>query len=215
MFNTANILIILAAINVLALLFIEIDIRRNNAQTPSLMRWVWRLTVLYSGLIGLAVYWFSGRKQISRDTVWRRGWRSVAHCYAGCGMGEIAGVFIAVGLLSLGNWGVAIWSFSLAYVMGFALTVGPLMQDGVPLGRAVRDSFLAESISITVMEVTAISLDIWLAGGMGVANPQFWFALAVSLSAGLFAAWPVNVLLIHFGIKEGMHDPRHMAAEAH
>ncbi|MDX1442638.1 MAG: DUF4396 domain-containing protein [Gammaproteobacteria bacterium] len=208
---SANLLYIVAATNLLAALFTEYDIRVNNAQTPSLMRWVWRLTVLYSGLIGLAVYWFSGRRQISRDTVWRRGWRSVAHCYAGCGIGEIAGVIISVGLLSLGNWGVALWSFSLAYVMGFALTVGPLMQDGVPFKTAVRDSFLAETISITVMEVTAISLDIWLAGGTGLTSPQFWFALVVSLSAGLFAAWPINVLLIHFGIKEGMHDPRHMA----
>ena len=215
MFASTHVLIAIAVANTVALLLTEIDIRRSNAQTPSLMRWVWRLTVLYSGFIGLAVYWFSGRKQISRDTVWRRGWRSVAHCYAGCGMGEIAGVMIAVGLLNLGNWGVALWSFSLAYVMGFALTVGPLMQDGVPFGTAVRDSFLAETISITVMEVTAISLDIWIGGGTGLGNPQFWFALVISLSAGLFAAWPANVLLIHFGIKEGMHDPRHMAAEGH
>ena len=35
--------------------------------------------------------------------------------------------------------------------------------------------------------------------------------MVVSLSLGLLAAWPVNVLLIRFGVKEGMHDPREMA----
>ena len=28
---------------------------------------------------------------------------------------------------------------------------------------------------------------------------------------GLLAAYPVNLLLIHFGIKEGMHSPKEMA----
>ena len=36
----------------------------------------------------------------------------------------------------------------------------------------------------------------------------FWSSLIVSLTAGLVAAYPVNVLLIRFGVKEGMMDPR-------
>lgn len=40
-------------------------------------------------------------------------------------------------------------------------------------------------------------------------EPRFWASLVVSLSVGLFAAYPVNLLLIRFGIKEGMHDPKH------
>ena len=36
----------------------------------------------------------------------------------------------------------------------------------------------------------------------------------VSLTAGLIAAYPVEVLLVRFGVKEGMHDPREMAAYA-
>ena len=31
---------------------------------------------------------------------------------------------------------------------------------------------------------------------------------------GPAAAYPVNVLLIRFGVKEGMHDPREMARAA-
>ena len=36
----------------------------------------------------------------------------------------------------------------------------------------------------------------------------FWSSIIVSLSCGLFAAYPVNLLLLKFGVKEGMMDPR-------
>jgi hypothetical protein len=174
----------------------------------SLMKVVWGLTVLYSGPIGLAIYLWSGRKEIAADNLPRRAFRSVAHCYSGCGMGEIVGVIIAAGLLSLGSFWVSVITFLLAYAAGYALTVGPLVQDGVPLRKALWEAVLAETPSITVMEVTAIGVSLWLAGSANIGDIRFWTALIVSLSCGLAAAYPVNLLLIHFGVKEGMMDPR-------
>ena len=43
------------------------DLRANNEALGSLMKYVWGFTVLYSGPIGLAVYWYSGRTQISQN----------------------------------------------------------------------------------------------------------------------------------------------------
>jgi hypothetical protein len=40
----------------------------------------------------------------------------------------------------------------------------------------------------------------------------FWSALVFSLSMGLIAAYPVNVLLIKWGVKEGMANPASMAS---
>jgi hypothetical protein len=187
------------------------DLAKNNAHLAPLMKWVWGFTVLYSGPLGLAIYYYSGRKEIERDSVPRRGFRSTAHCYSGCGAGEIAGVFIAAGLLSLGNWWVAGITFLLAYVAGFALTVGPLMQQGVPFRQALWDAFLSESASITVMEIVAIGVDLWLGGGATIGEALFWSALVFSLTMGLLAAYPVNVLLIVLGVKEGMHSPRQVS----
>lgn len=51
-------------------------------------------------------------------------------------------------------------------------------------------------------------MDLWLAANATMAEPLFWTSLIVSLSAGLLAAYPVNVLLIHLGVKAGMRDPR-------
>lgn len=199
----------------LSLLRLIYDLKRHNPEIPGLMQWVWALTVLYSGPIGLALYYYFGRKQIRRDSLWRRGCRSVAHCYSGCGAGEVAGVVIAAGLLALGNLQVALVTFVLAYVAGFAMTVGPLLQEGVGLRQALWDAFYSETASITVMEVVAIGVDLWLAGDAGMDQPLFWSSLVFSLSMGLLAAYPVNVLLIHWGVKEGMHDPRMMAEHGH
>lgn len=192
-----------------ASLFVVIrDLRVNNAHLMGLMKVVWVLTAAYSGPLGLAVYWFSGRSAIPADGPARRGFRSVAHCFSGCGMGEIVGVALAAGVLGLGSWPTAIMTFLLAYVFGFALTVGPMVQNGVSLGQALRDAAIAETPSITVMEVVAISVSLAIAQGAGMHETLFWTSLIVSLSCGLIAAWPVNVALIRFGVKEGMMDPR-------
>jgi hypothetical protein len=206
-FLSAWVVLALAAVAVLVR-----DLARDNPQTPGLMKWVWGFTVAYSGPIGLAIYFYAGRRQIPRDDLWRRSFRSVAHCYSGCGAGEIVGVVITVGLLSLSNWWVAGVTFTLAYVMGYALTVGPMMQEGVPFRQAMWDALISETASIAVMEIVAIAVDLWLAGNANMGDRIFWASLIVSLTAGLAAAYPVNVLLIRFGVKEGMGNPREAAA---
>ena len=213
--DSQTFLLLWFALMVPSLLWVIQDLRSKNAHLMSLMKVVWTLTVLYSGPVGLLIYRWSGRKEISADSLPRRAFRSVAHCYSGCGLGEITGVVLTAGLLSLGNFWVAITTFLLAYVFGFALTVGPLVQDGIPLRKALWDALLAETPSITVMEVTAIGVSLWLAGNAGMGDIRFWTSLIVSLTCGLVAAYPVNLLLIHFGVKEGMMDPRMTDHGAH
>lgn len=182
------------------------DLRRQPIM--SLMKAVWTLTVIYSGPLGLLIYWLTGRKQIPDDHLWRRGFRSVAHCYSGCGAGEIVGVLIAVGIFAAGNGWTAAVTFTFAYLFGLALTIGPLMQDGVAFGQALKDALISETPSIAVMEVVAIGVDLWLAGQATMGDVRFWTSMIVSLTCGLLAAYPVNLVLLRFGVKEGMMDPR-------
>lgn len=93
------------------------DIRQYNSELQSLMKFVWGFTVLYSGPIGLAGYWWSGRTQIDYDSFWRKGFRSVCHCYSGCGTGEDLGVSIAVDLLAFKTTGTILLSFTFAYLL--------------------------------------------------------------------------------------------------
>ncbi|WP_458189362.1 DUF4396 domain-containing protein [Haladaptatus sp. NG-WS-4] len=187
------------------------DIRERNQALPSLMKFVWALVVLYSGPFGLGIYWYSGRTQISYDSLWRRSFRSTAHCYSGCGGGEVVGLTTLVGVLAVSSilWQAA-GTFTLAYLFGYALTVGPLMQEGVGFKTAVVDALYSETPSITIMEITAIGTDLLIAGGAKFGSLLFWGALAFSLSVGFVFAYPVNVVLIRLGVKEGMMNPAEM-----
>ena len=203
--------LLLAALVAQALIAVAIllnDIARKNRHMPSMMKWVWGFSVAYSGFFGLAIYWMTGRPHIGDDADWRRGFRSTAHCYSGCGMGEITGVVIAVGLLSLSNIWVAAITFTLAYVFGYAATVLPMMQEGAGLKTALKDAVYTETASIAVMEIVAISADLWIAGDAGMGEARFWSALVISLTLGFIAAWPVNYLLVKRGVIAGMGDPR-------
>jgi hypothetical protein len=186
------------------------DIREHNEVLPSMMKLVWTLTVLYSGPIGLALYWWSGRTQISRDSFWRRGSRSTSHCYSGCGLGEIVGITLAQGILAFDVLWVVLITFGFAYLFGYALNIGPLMQEGASFGEATKDAILSETPSITIMEIAAIGTDLLLAGTAGIGSVLFWMALAFSLSVGFIAAYPVNAGLITLGVKEGMMNPQEM-----
>ncbi|PHP68653.1 copper oxidase [Zhengella mangrovi] len=207
-FSSPAFLVVWALLAIASLGILVRDLRTRNSHLMPLMKMVWGLTVAYSGPLGLAIYWTCGRKEIPDDRLWRRSFRSVAHCYSGCGMGEIVGVIIAAGLLSLGNIGISVTTFILAYVAGYALTVGPLVQGGVAFHTAMWDAVLSETPSIAVMEFTAIGVNRLIGGNTGIGDPLFWSALVLSLTCGLIAAYPVNVLLIRFGVKEGMMDPR-------
>ncbi|WP_276591971.1 DUF4396 domain-containing protein [Halorutilus salinus] len=186
------------------------DIRNRNRALPSLMKGVWTLVTVYSGPFGLALYWYAGRTQISNDSVWRRGVRSTAHCYSGCGAGEVFGITLAQGVLALAVGWVAAITFGLAYVFGYSLTVEPLMQEGVGFREAMADAFYSETPSITIMEVVAIGADLLLASHAHTGDILFWMALALSLSLGFIAAYPVNVVLVRLGVKEGMKNPAEM-----
>lgn len=190
------------------------DLRTRNDHIAPIMQWVWILTVVYSGPVGLLIYRYSGRRQIPEDNLLRKGFRSVAHCYSGCGVGEILGVVITVGVFTLGNaWAAAI-TFVLAYIFGFAFNLGPMMQSGTPFVEAFKGAFVAETLSITVMEAVAITVDLYLGGQSTMSDALFWSSLYVSLTLGLFAAWPVNLLLIRYGLKGGMANPRDLEAAA-
>lgn len=204
-----NILIVWLVLMVPALIWVIRDLRTSNSHLAPMMKWVWALTTLYSGIVGLMAYRLAGRRQINDNGVARKGLRSVAHCYSGCGLGEFIGVMLAVGLLALGNISTAIITFLFAYLFGFVLTVGPMLQAGSDdKSQVIRDAFKSETVSIVIMEVVAITVDLWIAGNAGMHEPLFWNSMILSLSLGLLAAWPVNMWLVKRGIKGGMADPR-------
>ncbi|HIH10449.1 MAG TPA: DUF4396 domain-containing protein [Candidatus Diapherotrites archaeon] len=184
------------------------DLRSKNMPLVPMMKLVWVLTTLFSGPLGLAIYYYAGRAQNGADSIWKRGFRSVCHCYSGCGTGEIIGVMVLIGILAIkNNLLVATGTFVLAYVVGFATTILPLMQEGVGFRDAFMDAFLSDSATIAAMEIAAISTDLYLGAGATLTDVRFWSSLIISLNVGLIVAYPFNVMLVQFGVKKKMSSP--------
>jgi hypothetical protein len=53
------------------------DLRAKNPGIMSVMELAWILTVIYSGPLGLATYYFSGRKQIAHDSIGVKGFAPI------------------------------------------------------------------------------------------------------------------------------------------
>ena len=137
------------------------------------------------------------------DTSLSSSAHATLHCLTGCIIGEVAGLAIAV-TIGLGVIATIALATSLAYVTGFALALAPLMRrEGLTLRQALSVIWLGEAVSIAAMEIAMNGAD-YLAGGMhadSVADPRFWFGVAVAAPAGFLAAWPVNYYLLKRQLK--------------
>jgi len=126
--------------------------------------------------------------------------QATTHCLTGCAIGEVAGMVIATAL-DWGNFAAIVLSVVLAFFFGYALTMRPLLASGLALARATRLALSADTVSITVMEITdnAILLVIPAAMAAQLNEPLFWGSLALSLAVAGVVAFPVNRWMIARG----------------
>lgn len=125
---------------------------------------------------------------------------ATTHCLTGCAIGEVLGMAIgtALGWTDLATIVVAV---ALAFVFGYSLTLWPLVRSGMTLGGALGLAFIADTFSITVMEIVDNGIMVLIPGAMDahLDNALFWASLAVSLAIAWVAAFPVNRWLISRG----------------
>ena len=126
--------------------------------------------------------------------------QATTHCLTGCAIGEVLGMVIA-SALAWGALAAIVLSVILAFFFGYALTMRPLLASGLGLGRATRLALSADTVSITVMEITdnAILLIIPSAMAAQLNEPLFWGSLALSLAVAGVVAFPVNRWMIGRG----------------
>jgi hypothetical protein len=126
--------------------------------------------------------------------------QATTHCLTGCAIGEVLGMVIATAF-GWGNFAAIVLSVVLAFVFGYGLTMRPLLASGISLGRASRLALSADTVSITVMEITdnAILLLIPAAMDAQLNEPLFWGSLALSLAIAGVVAFPVNRWMIGRG----------------
>ncbi len=124
------------------------------------------------------------------------------HCLLGCGIGEVVGVIIGTAL-GLSNLITLVLAVVLGFVFGFIFGMWPLLRAGFDFSRALRQVFIAETLSIVVMEATEVLVQVYTPGVMdaGLSSWIFWLGMGFALAAGYVAAFPVNYILVGRGIR--------------
>lgn len=191
------------------------------------MEAVWPNTALYLGVVAVIAYRTWGR---SKSPAWLQSravgepprlpyaatvGTGVAHCGAGCTIGDIIAEF-AVFFLGVQLFGVALgpeyigdYTLALLFGIGFQyFAIAPMRGLGVRDG--LRAAVKADFLSLTAFEVGLFG---WMAlmafvfyphPHLHPSSPVYWFLMQIGMIVGFFTAWPMNVWLIRHGIKEAM-----------
>ena len=111
-------------------------------------------------------------------------------------------------------WPEYLIDFTLAYAFGILfqyLAIKP-MSDLSPR-RAISDAIKAETLSIIAFELGMFA---WMAlvyfvfftrPHMSQARAAYWLTMQIAAAIGLATSYPVNIWLVHHGIKHAMARP--------
>lgn len=193
-------------------------------QRMGVMEWVWPITALYLGVLGLAFYWFVGRRSTPkyeaaygprRFPYWVRVGVSASHCGGGCTLGDVIAetlIYVAgITIFGATIWASFLFDYSFALLLGIAFQFAAVramakLSFGTAVGRAAK----ADVLSLTAFEVglfTWMGLMFWVffpEPHLAPNTASYWFLMQVGMTIGYLTSYPMNVFLIHKGIKEAM-----------
>ncbi len=137
---------------------------------------------------------------------------SATHCGAGCSVADLLAETL-IFLLGITIFGAAIWAgFIIDYfvALGFGIVfqyynIKPMRPDLTP-GEGIREAVKADFLSLTSFQVGmyAWMLAVWFVfdGSILANNPIFWWMMQIAMCFGIVTNFPVNYLLIRWGIKK-------------
>lgn len=141
----------------------------------------------------------------------RTAFSATLHCLTGCAIGEVLGMIISTAL----GWAAApsiALAVGLAFIFGYGLSMLPLLRHGLGLSQALKLAFAADTLSITVMEITDNAFLMAVPGAIhaGLDTALFWVSMALALAVAFCFAYPVNRWLIARGKGHAvMHEHHH------
>ncbi|MFD8048229.1 DUF4396 domain-containing protein [Streptomyces chartreusis] len=131
---------------------------------------------------------------------WAMAVQATLHCLTGCAIGEVLGMVIGTAF-GWGNVPTLILAIVLAFFFGYALTLRGVLKAGLSLGAALKVALAADTLSIAVMELVDNGVIVLWPGAMdaGLADPLFWWVLAIALAVAFVLTTPVNKWMIGRG----------------
>ena len=143
-------------------------------------------------------------KQHAHHTAAGAGWSmavsATVHCLTGCAIGEVLGMAIGT-TAGLSDGATIALAITLAFIFGYALTARRVARTGLSWRQAIRIAFIADTLSIAVMEIVDNAVLLAIPGAMdaGLASATFWLSLAFALTVAFVVTLPVNRWLIAKG----------------
>lgn len=149
--------------------------------------------------------------KLLEDSLTRTAIRATLHCLTGCAIGEVLGMVIATAL-DWANMASIALAIGLAFLFGYGLSMRPLLQHGLALGKALKLALAADTASIATMEITDNGFILLVPGAIhaGLSSFLFWISLGLSLVVAFCVALPLNRWLIARGKGHAVvHDYHH------
>jgi len=219
MTNTTDIFLwIWFALTAVSVAYVAYDLFTSTPEMK-VMKWGWILVTLYTGVIGLIVYWFSCREPAPGThekfiaPLWKQSVGSTIHCMAG----DATGIIVAAAITSILGLPMGVDAI-VEYVAGFAFGLfifqALFMKDmlGGSYWEALKSSFLPEWLSMNAMMAGMIPVMIILMTrdmrAMEPTSPRFWGIMSLAALVGGVLAYPVNWWLVSKKLKHGMGTER-------
>lgn len=209
---------------VVSFVIVLTDICMGRYQYTPIMNLAWPLTVLYSGPIGLFLYYKFGRvnqvtikgvrkpKKEKKRPEWFEAMASAAHSGSGCALAVIISEIVIywVGIYIFGHmlWSSFLIDFGAALVLGSIFQyyvirpMKPRLSASAAFGQAIKADFLSIFAFLLGLFGWLLSVHFIYDGQLGAGEPLYWFMLQIGLTIGLLIAYPINVWLIDAGIKK-------------
>ena len=198
----------------LSLIVLIYDLQ-TNTPTQWVMKLAWILIVLYTGPIGLVIFFLSCRQPIAGthdqfiEAHWKQSVGSMMHCVAGDATGIILAAIVTFHL-GLPNGLDLIIEYVTAFVMGLLIFQALFMKSmmGGNYFQAIKKTIFSETVSMNMVMVGMIPVMAimrgTILGGGDPKGPIFWGISSVATLAGIITAYPMNSWLVGSGLKHGM-----------
>lgn len=215
---TDIILIVWFALTAVSVLYVAWDLFTSTPEMK-VMKWGWILVTLYTGIVGLVVYWFSCRQPAPGShekfvaPLWKQTVGSTIHCLAGDATGVIVAATVT-SLVGLPMWVDSVVEYVAGFTFGLFVFQALFMKDmlGGSYWDAVKSTFLPEWLSMNAVMAGMIPVMIILmTRDMSAMEPtglRFWGIMSLATLVGAVLALPVNWWLVKTGLKHGMGTER-------
>ncbi|NGX27380.1 MAG: hypothetical protein K940chlam6_01314 [Chlamydiae bacterium] len=186
----------------------------TNTPSMRIMTLAWVLVILYTGPLGLFLYFLSCRQPMPGthdqfiNVHWKQAVGSLIHCVAG----DATAIIIMAAFLhyvEVPNGIEVIIEYAAAYLFGLLIFQALFMRTMFSsYGKAVKKTIFVETVSMNMVMTGMFPVIVFIKYHYPIASDPFrlyfWGTMSLATIVGFIFAYPINSWMVKKGIKHGM-----------